>query len=53
VRDRREIVEVTRSSLYPWLAAAPARAARTATYAVLAGRIRPIHDTDRRGRPSR
>jgi transposase InsO family protein len=41
-----ELVEVTRSSFYAWLAGAPARAARAAADAALAERIRIIHDTD-------
>jgi len=41
-----EIVDVARSSIYAWLAAAPARAARAANDAALAQRIRAIHDTD-------
>jgi transposase InsO family protein len=41
-----ELVEVTRSSFYAWLAAAPARAARAAADAALAKRIRAIHDAD-------
>ncbi|MDN5747818.1 MAG: IS3 family transposase [Pseudonocardia sp.] len=42
-----EIVQVTRSSFYAWLAAAPARAARRAADAVLGERIRTIHSQDR------
>ena len=41
-----EIVQVTRSSFYAWLAAAPARAARTAADTALAARIRVIHGQD-------
>lgn len=41
-----ELVEVTRSSFYAWLAAAPARAARAAADTALAERIRVIHDSD-------
>ena len=41
-----ETVEVARSSFYAWLAAAPARAARTDADTALAERIRAIHDTD-------
>jgi transposase InsO family protein len=40
------ILQVSRSSFYAWLAAAPGRAARTAADAALAERIRAIHDTD-------
>ena len=41
-----EIVDVTRSSFYAWLAAAPGRAARCARDAALAERIRVIHNAD-------
>ena len=41
-----ELVEVERSSFYAWKAAAPARAARAATDAELADRIRRIHTED-------
>jgi len=41
-----ELVEVERSSFYAWQAAAPARAARAATDAELADRIRRIHTED-------
>ncbi len=41
-----ELVQVTRSSFYAWLAAAPARDARTAADTVLAMRIRTIHGQD-------
>jgi transposase InsO family protein len=41
-----EIVQVARSSFYAWLAAAPARAARTDADTALVERIRTIHDTD-------
>jgi transposase InsO family protein len=41
-----ELVEVTRSSFYAWLAGAPARAARAAADAALAERIRAIHAAD-------
>lgn len=41
-----ELVEVERSSFYAWKAAAPARAARAATDAELADRIRRIHAED-------
>lgn len=39
-----EVVEIARSSFYAWLAAAPARAARAADDAALAGRIRVLQD---------
>ena len=42
-----EIVEVARSSFYPWLGAAPTRAARAAADAQLADRIRQVHQADR------
>lgn len=41
-----ELVEVERSSYYAWRAAAPARRARQAADAELAGRIRHIHEAD-------
>lgn len=41
-----ELVEVTRSSFYAWLAGAPARAARAAADAALAERIKAIHAAD-------
>ena len=41
-----ELVEITRSSYYAWLKAAPARAQRAATDAALAQRIRTIHAGD-------
>lgn len=41
-----ELVEVTRSSFYAWLAGAPARAERAAADAVLAERIRAVHAED-------
>ncbi len=42
-----DIVEIARSSFYAWDAAGPARAARQAVDAELAGRIRTIHAQDR------
>ena len=46
------LLDVRRSSFYAWLAAAPARAARTAADTALAERIRTVHDGDRTcGRP--
>lgn len=46
------LLEVQRSSFYAWRAAAPARAARAATDAELAARIRAVHADDRTcGRP--
>ncbi len=41
-----ELVEVTRSSFYAWLQAAPSREARAAADAALAERIRAVHDED-------
>ncbi len=41
------VVEVSRSSFYAWLGAAPGRAARVAADAELAARIRTIHEGDR------
>ena len=41
-----ELVEVERSSYYAWKAGAPARAARAAADAELAGRIRAVHEED-------
>ncbi len=41
-----ELVHVSRSSFYAWLAAAPARARRAARDAVLVARIRTIHDAE-------
>jgi transposase InsO family protein len=41
-----ELVEVTRSSFYAWLAGAPARAAKAEDDRLLAERIRVIHDAD-------
>jgi transposase InsO family protein len=40
------VLHVSRSSFYAWLAAAPARAARTDADAALAERIRVIHQAD-------
>ena len=40
------VLQVSRSSFYAWLAAAPARAARADADTALAKRIRAIHDTD-------
>lgn len=46
------LLDVRRSSFYAWLAAAPARAKRTAADTALAERIRAVHDGDRTcGRP--
>jgi transposase InsO family protein len=46
------LLEVQRSSVYAWRAAAPARAARAATDAELAARIRAVHAEDSTcGRP--
>lgn len=42
-----ELVEIERSSFYAWQAAAPVRAARAEADAVLAARIRAVHDQDR------
>ena len=41
-----EIVEVSRSSFYAWLDAAPARAERAAADAALAERIRTVQRTE-------
>jgi hypothetical protein len=41
-----ELVEVERSSYYPWFKGAPAREARAAADTVLAEKIRAIHDED-------
>jgi hypothetical protein len=41
------VVEVSRSSFYAWLGAAPGRAAQAAADAELAARIRTIHERDR------
>ncbi|GAA1790211.1 hypothetical protein GCM10009811_13850 [Nostocoides veronense] len=41
-----ELVEVTRSSFYAWLQAAPSREARAAADAALAERIRAVHEDD-------
>jgi transposase InsO family protein len=41
-----ELVEVERSSYYAWVKAAPARRARAAADAELAGRIRAVHADD-------
>ncbi|WP_226359102.1 IS3 family transposase [Pseudonocardia sp. ICBG601] len=41
-----ELVHVSRSSFYAWLAAAPVRARRAAGDAVLVARIQTIHDGD-------
>jgi transposase InsO family protein len=41
------VVEVSRSSFYAWLGAAPGRAARAAVDAELAERIRRVHGQDR------
>ncbi len=46
------LLDLQRSSFYAWLAAAPARAARTASDTALAERIRVIHTKDTTcGRP--
>jgi transposase InsO family protein len=42
-----ELIEIERSSFYAWKAAAPARAARAATDAELAERIRAVHAEDK------
>ncbi len=42
-----ELVEVERSSYYAWKAGAPARDARAAAEAEVAGRIRAVHDEDK------
>ncbi|SJN07942.1 Mobile element protein [Leucobacter sp. 7(1)] len=39
-----EVIQIARSSLYAWLAAAPGRAARAAADAALAARIRVLQD---------
>ncbi len=41
-----ELVEIERSSYYAWKAGTPARQARAAADAVLAARIRVVHDED-------
>ena len=41
-----ELVEIERSSYYAWLKAAPARQARAAADAQLAGRIKTVHGED-------
>ena len=42
-----EVIEGNRSSFYAWDAAAPARAERAAADAVLAERIRVVHEADK------
>lgn len=42
-----ELAEVTRSSFYAWLQAAPAREARAAADAELEARIRRVHEVDK------
>jgi hypothetical protein len=42
-----QIVEISRSSFYAWLAAVPVRAARVAADGQLADRIRAVHAQDR------
>jgi hypothetical protein len=40
------VLEIARSSFYPWLGAADSRAARTAAEEDLAARIRAVHTED-------